>query len=531
MFTDERLKRSRQVALFAWLALLPARAGAEEPYTVCSITINSTEEIETFRKLLPAEKFRFVEIAGPNAWTLEAKQPGSWFADSCELGAQCDVLVVSGHFGNTFAGNYGTTFAGTSGLTLPIEALERSSCDERCSGILRRPLEVFLFGCRTLSPGFEDRSVRSADLKLLAEHGIARSAAERILEEARVRSSDVDTRVRMSHVFAGVPQIYGFAEAGPLGKTVQPLLERYLRKTGDYAEHLGRLAKRRAERDAAFRRNELLQSSLAPSSFTQCGGIDPSNPEYDRRLQNCLLVDQRKPALGRLQHVEALLRDGGFLDFVPAIEWFLRAQPADSLGAEEKATLERTRGQTAARDFVLHLVEQLQTPVLRLELASIAKSVGWIDETRVFEVQRDVVVKALRPPVYGEGRDLVCALDPVIRNRVGLRVEDLVPEIWADEFGIQALGCLKPADERIQTALANVLSDERDWLARAAAIALREIKPAAVDVQVALARQLARPQGGVRDWAAQALREAKPSDAKVVEAIRETDPTFAIDWL
>ncbi len=525
------VKRTATAALVGLVVLAAASARAEQPYTVCSITINSKDEIETFRKLLPAEKFRFVELPSPNAAAAESRQPGSWFAESCETDVQCDVLVVSGHFGNTFAGNYGTTFAGTSGLTLPLEELERRSCDERCAGILRKPLEVFLFGCRTLSPGFPDSSVGPADLKLLGTHGVPKDTAERILEEARVRASDVDTRVRMSHVFTGVPQLYGFAEAGPLGEHVQPLLESYLRKTGDYAAHLDRLAKRRAERDAAFQKNDLLASSIAPSSFTQCGGIDPSDPSWDRRERNCVLVNDRRPLSPRLDQVEALFRDLEFLSFVPAIEWVLRAHPVAALAPEEKLTFEKIRANEAARDRVLGLVDQLGSPVLRLELVSIARSIGWSDDARVFAVQRDVVVKALRPPVYGEGRDLVCGLDPVLRGRMNVRAEDVLPEMYADEFGIQALGCLKPTDERLQTALGNVLFDTREWLARAAAIALLEIKPAAVDVQVALARQLNRPEGGVKDWAARVLREAKASDARVVEAIRATDPTFTIDWL
>ena len=159
------VKRTATAALVGLVVLAAASARAEQPYTVCSITINSKDEIETFRKLLPAEKFRFVELPSPNAAAAESRQPGSWFAESCETDVQCDVLVVSGHFGNTFAGNYGTTFAGTSGLTLPLEELERRSCDERCAGILRKPLEVFLFGCRTLSPGFPDSSVRARRLE------------------------------------------------------------------------------------------------------------------------------------------------------------------------------------------------------------------------------------------------------------------------------------------------------------------------------------------------------------------------------
>jgi hypothetical protein len=112
-----------------------------------------------------------------------------------------------------------------------------------------------------------------------------------------------------------------------------------------------------------------------------------------------------------------------------------------------------------------------------------------------------------------------------------VRAEDLRPETYTDEFGIQALACLKPTDERIQLALSRSLFDRRDWIAREAAIALAAIKPALVDVQLALAQQLGRSELGPRQWAGEALRGAKANDPRVIEMIRKTDPSFKIDWL
>jgi len=118
-----------------------------------------------------------------------------------------------------------------------------------------------------------------------------------------------------------------------------------------------------------------------------------------------------------------------------------------------------------------------------------------------------------------------------VLRQISIRAEDLRPGVYQDEFGLQALGCLKPSDERIHVELGRSLFDKREWIARYAAMALKEIKPAQVDVQVALAKQLARPEKAARDSAAEALREMKAADPRVLAMIRATDPTFKIDWL
>src|SRR5438552_17402434 len=64
--------------------------------TVCTITVNSSDEKEVFRRSLPPDKFQFVEL-------VERGRP-DWLASACRQGIRCDVLVISGHYdgGNEF---------------------------------------------------------------------------------------------------------------------------------------------------------------------------------------------------------------------------------------------------------------------------------------------------------------------------------------------------------------------------------------------------------------------------------------------
>ena len=121
-------------ALF-FVAMLLSGEVASRP-TVCTVTINSSDERELFRSHLEKD-FDFVELT--DFAKLESK--GDWFLHSCKQGIRCDVLVISGHFGGSFFGS--------SRLRLSLEQLERRSCRSSCDGILRHPKEVFLFGCNT----------------------------------------------------------------------------------------------------------------------------------------------------------------------------------------------------------------------------------------------------------------------------------------------------------------------------------------------------------------------------------------------
>jgi len=511
------------IAVAIATAAVAPRAHGDDRFTVCSITINSSDEIETFRKHLPESSFRFVELTEGST----PGEPGAGFGRACDQGQQCDVLVISGHFGDTYAGNFGTTFAGDSGFSLSLEEMEQRRCEQSCDSILGKPLEVFLFGCKTLAKNLDDRPLPKPDLALLAKYGVPRGVAERVVEEERYKGSDTSNRRRMRNVFAGVPELYGFSAVAPSGEHARPLVEDYLNRVGDYAQHLRRLAKARAKAN----QNRELAQAMSSSSFDQCPGLASDDPELARNKRICVLRNEKASVLTRLAHVETLLDDPAFLGYLPAIEEFFQHHPPSSFGNSETATLRRVQQHAHAREVVLGLVNGLETPLLRLEVARVARSIGWINADEALKVQHDVVLRALKPPVYGEGRDVICGIDADTLRQISVRVEDVQPAVYTDEFGIQALGCLKPTDERIHVALSRSLFDERDWIARYAAMALKEIKPAGVDVQLALAQQLARPEKAARESAGEALREMKAADPRVIAAIHQSDPTFKIDWL
>ncbi|MGH7897438.1 MAG: HEAT repeat domain-containing protein, partial [Candidatus Binatia bacterium] len=334
---------------------------------------------------------------------------------------------------------------------------------------------------------------------------------------------------RMQSVFAGVPRLYGFADVAPTGKMVAPTIEAYLRGRGDYAKHLKRL---RAVRDAGqpAPANGALGRALQSSTFTQASGLALHGPEHERETRACFLKSEANSVLARLEHMERLVAEPDFIAYTRAMEEFFRNHPPASFAPAELAVMQRIKSHQRGHMAVNELVRRLENPTLRLEVLRVSRAVGWIPEDAALALQRDIVLRLLAPPIYGEARDLICGMDRETVKRIALKPDDVPPSVYDDEFGIQALGCLKPEDPTIQQRLARGLGDDREWIARLAAVTLKGLRPKSPEVQAALAEQLSRPEEGLRRAAADALREIKPSDPRVLEAIRRSDPTFAIDW-
>src|SRR4030095_13362912 len=128
--------------LTALLATTWAHDTHAEKKTVCTITVNSADEKEAFRRNLPPDKYQFVEL-------VERGRP-DWLESACRQGVRCDVLVVSVHCdgGNEF-------FADNVGASefLPVDEMERVSCSASCPGLFSQLKEVYLFGCNKLNAG------------------------------------------------------------------------------------------------------------------------------------------------------------------------------------------------------------------------------------------------------------------------------------------------------------------------------------------------------------------------------------------
>src|SRR5512143_3685840 len=218
----------RPAPLLALAAVLAAPwmhdAGAE-PKTVCTITVNSPDEKEAFRRALPRDRFRFVEL-------VERGRP-DWLAAACRERVRCDVLIISGHYdgGHEFFSD-----RTEAQEFLPVEEMERVSCSDSCPGLFSQLKEVYLFGCNTLNA--EPPRTMSPEVgRSLVRSGYSPAEAERRARALDQRHGE-SSRDRMRRIFHHVPVIYGFSSTAPLGPEAATLLGRYFQSTS--AAEVGR---------------------------------------------------------------------------------------------------------------------------------------------------------------------------------------------------------------------------------------------------------------------------------------------------
>ena len=342
--------------LFATALSLSTPFAAAEKQTVCTITVNSADEKDTFRRYLPAAKYQFVEL-------VERGRP-DWLASACSAAIACDVLIISGHYdgGNEF---FSDQLEVREFLT--VSELERVSCSDSCSGIFSRLKEVYLFGCNTLNP--EPQSSATAEVvRGLVRDGHSRTEAKRQLQSL-IAAHGESSRARMRQIFNGVPVIYGFSSTAPLGPVAASTLNRYFRANG--------------ERDVAQGRpSGRLLGHFAPFAMSAAQGMTDKDPHAGGRWDMCQFADDRLSEAAKLDFLHRLLQRPTaqtwlYLDRIQRLTMALDDQ-ARQAPAVARA-LEDIAWDAPARARFLEDARDTEPPV-RVRLVNVARDLGWLSE-------------------------------------------------------------------------------------------------------------------------------------------------------
>src|SRR3984893_4100242 len=273
---------SKFLLLTALLVAAWAHDSHAEKKTLCTITVNSTDEKEAFRRSLPPDKYKFVELVEHGR--------SDWLESACRQGVRCDVLVISGHYdgGNEFFSEHVEARE-----FLPVAEMERVSCGASCPGLFSQLKEVYLFGCNTLNP--EALNSASAEIgRSLVRSGYSRADAEQLSRALSARHGE-SSRDRMRLIFRDVPAIYGFSSVAPLGPTAGSILNRYFQSTGTSEIGSGRPSAR-------------LLGQFSGHSLTVSSGVTDSDPRMAYRRDVCQFSDDRLSPAQRLAFVHQLLR-------------------------------------------------------------------------------------------------------------------------------------------------------------------------------------------------------------------------------
>jgi hypothetical protein len=356
------------------------------PKTVCTVTINSSDEKESFQRHLPPGDYQFVEL-------VQRGKP-DWLASARRRGVSCDVLVISGHFDD---GTEFYTDRHDDREFLTMHEMQHESCSASGNGLFSRLKEVYLFGCNTLKS--EPRHVAEGEiLRSLLRSGHTQADAERVaaLLSARYGQSNRD---RLRHVFKDVPVLYGFSSKAPLGRTAGPLMERYFQTAP--AGEVG-----------SGRPSPTLLKLFGPSSMISVAGLTDADPHAAFRRDMCGFADERPSDAQKIAFMhEVLQRD------VTEVRMFLdhlERYTAD-LGPQRRAVPEAAAALAAiasdrgARDRYLEFARDADESTVQVRMMALARNLGWVTPAQEqAEFLRMVSDRMARGTLGKTEVDLVC---------------------------------------------------------------------------------------------------------------------------
>ena len=420
-------------ARFAFVALVslvfavqPAHADKK---TVCTITVNSPDEREIFKRYLPPNDFDFVEL-------VERGRP-DWLNSACRAGVKCDVLLISGHFDG---GTEFYTDRVDAREFLPVDEMERVACSESCPGLFSQLKEVYLFGCNTLN-GDAMRSASAEVARSLVRSGYSPADADRLAGVLGERHGE-SNRDRMRHIFKDVPVIYGFSSKAPLGRTAGPMLDRYF-QTGAGVEVGGGHSSTK------------LLGHFAPTSMTIASGLTDADARAGFRRDACQLSDDRLAASQKIGFVHELMdREMAearmFLDRIE--KYSLSLGEAERQAPAVAAAFDAIRLDTPARARFLEFARDADEPATRVRMLALARNLGWLSppEERA-EVVQMFAEQITNGTVDATSVDLACTLNQ--DHKLGTELQRLPAALMqaATVPNVALLACLDNAEGHART--------------------------------------------------------------------------------
>lgn len=394
---------------------------------VCSITLNSRDEIDSFRNFLPSEDFKFVELITSDR---------NWLENACREGIQCDVVVMSGHFGGSFFGVKGF---------LPLEEMEAASCNSQCNGIFHNATEVYMYGCNTLAGKNKDHRTPQEYMRVLREDGYSRFEAQRI---AAFLYSPFGAAFysRMSKVFSKTPRIYGFDGKAPLGPAIKPILSNYLRTMApNFYNYLN---------DQTTEDNKIYSSALSKTNSTQIAG-NFTNEVFPA----CYINGSEHSNTEKLAWIKDRITNESLknkFDTIPMAQYFFSSLKKSGyiLTDEDTRIINELSNNLQVQASIARLRKQLNAmPNIKYQLAEFEHSMKWISDSSFKEVEIDAIIGDDRTTYSIEQKNYVCSLN----HFVDLRLEDIPVSFLTQGSFLWALACLKPTDERLIKIMSNYL--------------------------------------------------------------------------
>lgn len=391
-------------------------------YTVCAMTMNSSNERALFEQQVKKASHRFNPIV-----ELTDFGKDDWYDKACASGIKCDQVVISGHFA---AG-----FSGATKKKLNLKQMEKAGCSNTCEGIMDHPYEVYLFGCNTLATKALDRRTPEKYLDVLVNDDHIPLVTASFIVEGRYGRTGDDNKTRVERSFRGEKkQLYGFTSIGPSGKSVENLLKDYFSKTS----LLESMEKVQAARFAGKINvmNEKLATSLKITDFDQCtGGAD--DPK-DKRI--CTLLNDKISVDKKLETVRDALGSEDWLKYVPTINDFFKKYPPSSMTASQKEDLAELMSNKVLKSQVKGLVNSTKSIVVQVEWLKFAQNFKYLSKEDESKALSQNINRMLGQGLSSQEADFICSNKSLIASRF-----NGVGRSPAGGSNAKALSCLQSA--------------------------------------------------------------------------------------
>ena len=501
------------VLLMTLLGAVSASSATGTKKNFCSVTLNSSEELNLFKTHLSPKDWNFIELVPPES---EAGDK-NWFSNVCKAEIKCDVLVVSGHFGGTFFGS--------SKFRLSTKDLEAQSCEAKCDGILNQPKEVFLFGCNTLASKEKDQRSPEEYMRVLLADNFTYQQASQIVS-FRYSGFGDSFKSKMSQIFPKTEKIYGFKSIGPSGKTVKPYLNNYLTAAKDDYANFDQYTK-----NTGTIKNEKFLTAMKKTSVEQASGSILNMKSVEEKPY-CYIRSDKIERVKKLEYIKSLFSAGKAMQILNHIQDFLHEVKSSSLPmtVAEKSILTDMAKDEKLKNELLKLL-QLKGDVyvpLKVNVLFTLRELDLVNSQYVATAFNAIV--DLNTPFTEARKDMLCSSD----FTMDIPPELIPAERWKEMHFLVALMCLKPKNVEILTQMASVVKNAQDPIMRgSAAWFFYSAKPKDSRIQKILAQALMGDvDKNVRHSLAMIFREIRPTDWQVISMLEtaaknETDATVS----
>jgi hypothetical protein len=439
--------------------------------TVCSITINSKDEIQTYKRHLPEQNFKFVEL-------VTSEQ--DWLKRACAQRLKCDVVVMSGHFGGSFFGTNGY---------LALEEMEAASCDSQCDGIFHSATEVYMYGCNTLAGKNKDHRTPEEYIRTLRSDGYSVAEAQRI---AAFLFSPFGAAFysRMSKVFSKVPRIYGFDGKAPLGPSIKPKLAIYIKEIApQFYDYIN---------GNDTNHNELFSRAMTKTNATQIQG-DFSQDEFPACYINSKEHTITEKVRWIADHITEDSQKNKF-DTIPLAQYFFHElkKVGYMMNQLEQQILGELRENETLRTSITELKTKLKAmPSVRFQLSDFEHTMKWLTNKEFYQIEINTFLGDDSQIYSLAQKDFICSLN----RPIDVRLEQIPEHFLKQTNFLWALACVKPTDPKLLNLMSEYLIyAPKDSALLEIAKSLSEARPQDPVIQMNLFKAFRNQQNEMAKW-------------------------------